>query len=187
MSFDLIDLILQAGLIVKLVLLVLFAFSLSSLTIIVVKWWELRVADQDSEAFLEAAAPRPRLPRDRRLDGAVHRPLRNRRRHHRRFSVHRRSRTGVARRRRSGHRRGAGRDRRRSARGDSRDHRVQRLRRSHRRSARDARTLHGAVRRGRREDRPDERGAGFGARPRTGLRRSDGGPALEDGRSQGER
>ena len=53
MSFDLIDLILQAGLIVKLVLLVLFAFSLSSLTIIVVKWWELRVADQDSEAFLE--------------------------------------------------------------------------------------------------------------------------------------
>ncbi len=53
MSFDLIDLILQAGLIVKLVLLVLFGFSLSSLTIIVVKWWELRAADQDSEAFLE--------------------------------------------------------------------------------------------------------------------------------------
>lgn len=53
MSFDLIDLILQAGLIVKLVLLVLFGFSLTSLTIIVVKWWELRTADQDSEAFLE--------------------------------------------------------------------------------------------------------------------------------------
>ncbi len=53
MSFDLIDLILQAGLIVKLVLLVLLVFSLTSLTIIVVKWWELRAAGQDSEAFLE--------------------------------------------------------------------------------------------------------------------------------------
>ena len=53
MSFDLISLILQAGLIVKLVLLLLLGFSLSSLTIIVVKWWELRAADQDSEAFLE--------------------------------------------------------------------------------------------------------------------------------------
>jgi biopolymer transport protein TolQ len=53
MSFDLISLILQAGLIVKLVLLVLLVFSLTSLTIIVVKWWELRAADQDSEAFLE--------------------------------------------------------------------------------------------------------------------------------------
>ena len=53
MSFDLISLILQAGLIVKLVLLLLLVFSLSSLTIIVVKWWELRTADQDSEAFLE--------------------------------------------------------------------------------------------------------------------------------------
>jgi biopolymer transport protein TolQ len=52
-SFDLISLILQAGLIVKLVLLVLLVFSLTSLTIIVVKWWELRTADQDSEAFLE--------------------------------------------------------------------------------------------------------------------------------------
>ena len=53
MSFDLISLVLQAGLIVKLVLLLLLVFSLSSLTIIVVKWWELRTADQDSEAFLE--------------------------------------------------------------------------------------------------------------------------------------
>ncbi len=53
MSFDLISLILQAGLIVKLVLLLLLVFSLTSLTIIVVKWWELRAADQDSEAFLE--------------------------------------------------------------------------------------------------------------------------------------
>jgi len=52
-SFDLISLILQAGLIVKLVLLVLLVFSLTSLTIIVVKWRELRAADQDSEAFLE--------------------------------------------------------------------------------------------------------------------------------------
>jgi biopolymer transport protein TolQ len=52
-SFDLISLILQAGLIVKLVLLLLLAFSISSLTIIVTKWWELRAADQDSEAFLE--------------------------------------------------------------------------------------------------------------------------------------
>ncbi len=53
MSFDLISLIFQAGLIVKLVLLLLLMFSLSSLTIIVVKWRELRAADQDSEAFLE--------------------------------------------------------------------------------------------------------------------------------------
>ncbi len=53
MSFDLISLILQAGLIVKLVLLLLLAFSITSLTIIVTKWWELRAADEDSEAFLE--------------------------------------------------------------------------------------------------------------------------------------
>lgn len=53
MSFDLISLILQAGLIVKLVLIVLFVFSATSLSIIVTKWWELRAADQDSEAFLE--------------------------------------------------------------------------------------------------------------------------------------
>ena len=52
-SFDLISLILQAGLIVKLVLLLLLAFSVTSLTIIVTKWWELRAADEDSEAFLE--------------------------------------------------------------------------------------------------------------------------------------
>lgn len=53
MHFDLIELILQASWIVKLVLLLLFVFSLVSLTIIVTKWWELRAADQDSEAFLE--------------------------------------------------------------------------------------------------------------------------------------
>jgi len=52
-SFDLISLILQAGLIVKLVLIVLFVFSATSLGIIVTKWWELRAAEQDSEAFLE--------------------------------------------------------------------------------------------------------------------------------------
>jgi biopolymer transport protein TolQ len=52
-SFDLIGLILQAGLIVKLVLLLLLAFSIASLGIIATKWWELRAADQDSEAFLE--------------------------------------------------------------------------------------------------------------------------------------
>ena len=53
MSFDLISLILQAGLIVKLVLLVLVVFSVMSWTIIATKWRELRSADQDSEAFLE--------------------------------------------------------------------------------------------------------------------------------------
>ena len=53
MSFDLISLVLEAGLIVKLVLLVLLAFSIASLGIIATKWWELRAADQDSEAFLE--------------------------------------------------------------------------------------------------------------------------------------
>lgn len=53
MSFDLISLVLEAGLIVKLVLLLLLAFSIASLGIIATKWWELRAADQDSEAFLE--------------------------------------------------------------------------------------------------------------------------------------
>jgi biopolymer transport protein TolQ len=53
MSFDVIDLILQAGLIVKLVLLLLTGFSVASWGLIAVKWWELRGADQDSEAFLE--------------------------------------------------------------------------------------------------------------------------------------
>jgi biopolymer transport protein TolQ len=53
MSFDLLSLVLQAGLIVKLVLLVLLGFSIASLGVIVMKWWELRAADQDSEAFLE--------------------------------------------------------------------------------------------------------------------------------------
>jgi biopolymer transport protein TolQ len=52
-SFDLIGLMLQAGLIVKLVLLLLIGFSITSWTIIATKWWELRTAMQDSEAFLE--------------------------------------------------------------------------------------------------------------------------------------
>lgn len=53
MSFDVIDLILQAGLIVKLVLLLLTGFSVTSWGLIAVKWRELKGADQDSEAFLE--------------------------------------------------------------------------------------------------------------------------------------
>jgi biopolymer transport protein TolQ len=52
-SFDVIGLILQAGLIVKLVLLVLAMFSVISWAIIASKWWELRGVEQDSEAFLE--------------------------------------------------------------------------------------------------------------------------------------
>ena len=63
MSFDLISLILQAGLIVKLVLLLLLAFSIASWAIIVTKWWELRAADQDSEAFLEVYRERDDLAR----------------------------------------------------------------------------------------------------------------------------
>ena len=53
MGFDVLDLILQAGLIVKLVLLVLVVFSVASWGIIAAKWLELRGAMQDSEAFLE--------------------------------------------------------------------------------------------------------------------------------------
>ncbi len=53
MSFDVIDLILQAGLIVKLVLLLLTGFSIASWGLIAVKWWELKGADEDSEAFLQ--------------------------------------------------------------------------------------------------------------------------------------
>ncbi len=52
-SFDAFGLILQAGLIVKLVLFILFAFSLISWAIILSKWRELRGASQDSGAFLE--------------------------------------------------------------------------------------------------------------------------------------
>ena len=59
MSFDVFGLILQAGLIVKLVLLILFAFSLISWAIILSKWKELRGASEDSEAFLEIYHDRP--------------------------------------------------------------------------------------------------------------------------------
>jgi biopolymer transport protein TolQ len=52
-SFDVFGLIFQAGPIVKLVLFILFAFSLVSWAIILSKWKEVRGATQDSEAFLE--------------------------------------------------------------------------------------------------------------------------------------
>jgi biopolymer transport protein TolQ len=52
-SYDLFDLVLQAGLIVKLVLLVLVVFSIMSWGIIASKWRELKNARQDSDAFLE--------------------------------------------------------------------------------------------------------------------------------------
>jgi biopolymer transport protein TolQ len=52
-SFDVFGLIFQAGPIVKLVLFILFAFSLVSWAIILSKWKEVRAATQDSEAFLE--------------------------------------------------------------------------------------------------------------------------------------
>jgi len=58
-GFDVFGLILQAGLIVKLVLFVLFAFSLISWAIILSKWKELRGASEDSEAFLEVYHDRP--------------------------------------------------------------------------------------------------------------------------------
>jgi biopolymer transport protein TolQ len=52
-SYDVLDLVMQAGLIVKLVLLLLAGFSVASWAIIATKWIEIRGADQDSEAFLE--------------------------------------------------------------------------------------------------------------------------------------
>jgi biopolymer transport protein TolQ len=58
-SFDVFGLILQAGPIVKLVLFILFAFSLISWAIILSKWKEVRGAAQDSEAFLEIYHDRP--------------------------------------------------------------------------------------------------------------------------------
>lgn len=53
MGTDVLDLVLQAGLIVKLVLALLTIFSVVSWGIIATKWRELRSAAQDSEAFLE--------------------------------------------------------------------------------------------------------------------------------------
>jgi biopolymer transport protein TolQ len=52
-SLDVLDLILQASLIVKLVLLLLVIFSITSWALILYKWRELRRAQQDSEAFVE--------------------------------------------------------------------------------------------------------------------------------------
>ncbi len=52
-ELDTIRLIAQAGLVVKLVLLLLAVFSVVSWALIVSKWRELRRAEQDSEAFLE--------------------------------------------------------------------------------------------------------------------------------------
>ena len=59
MGSDVLDLIWQAGLIVQLVILLLMIFSFVSWGIIAVKWWELRSAAQDSEAFLEVYHSEP--------------------------------------------------------------------------------------------------------------------------------
>jgi biopolymer transport protein TolQ len=56
---DVLDLVLQAGLIVKFVLLVLVVFSVVSWGIIVTKFRELRSAGQDGEAFLEVYHTEP--------------------------------------------------------------------------------------------------------------------------------
>ena len=52
-SLDALSLIWQAGLLVQLVLLLLLVLSVVSWAIILVKWRDLRRAEQDSEAFLE--------------------------------------------------------------------------------------------------------------------------------------
>ena len=52
-GLDLIDLVLQAGFVVQLVILVLVLLSVFSWAMIFFKWRELRSAEQDSEAFLE--------------------------------------------------------------------------------------------------------------------------------------
>ncbi len=52
-GIDALDLMLQAGWIVQLVLLILFVFSIVSWALIYTKWRELRSAGEDSEAFLE--------------------------------------------------------------------------------------------------------------------------------------
>lgn len=53
MSLDVLDLVLQASLIVRLVLILLVIFSVTSWALILYKWRELRRAQQDSEAFVE--------------------------------------------------------------------------------------------------------------------------------------
>ncbi len=52
-SLDAFDLILQAGLVVKLVLVLLALLSVISWALIVFKWREVKRAEQDSDAFLE--------------------------------------------------------------------------------------------------------------------------------------
>ena len=52
-DLDIVELIFQASLIVKLVMLLLAAMSVGSWAIIAFKWRELRRAEQDSEAFVE--------------------------------------------------------------------------------------------------------------------------------------
>jgi biopolymer transport protein TolQ len=52
-SLDVLDLVFQAGWLVKLVLLLLTGFSVVSWALIYTKWRELRRAAQDSEAFLQ--------------------------------------------------------------------------------------------------------------------------------------
>lgn len=52
-SLDTVDLILQAGLVVKFVLILLAAFSIISWAIILFKWRELRRANRDGDTFLE--------------------------------------------------------------------------------------------------------------------------------------
>ena len=52
-ALDALSLIWQASWVVQLVLLLLVAMSVFSWAIILVKWRELRRAEQDSEAFLE--------------------------------------------------------------------------------------------------------------------------------------
>ncbi len=59
MGTDVLDLVLQAGLIVKLVMVVLAVFSVVSWGIIFTKYRDLRSAGQDSEAFLEVYHTEP--------------------------------------------------------------------------------------------------------------------------------
>jgi len=58
-GFDVLGLVLQAGLIVKIVLILLAGMSVVSWTIIATKWSELRNAAKDSEAFIEVYQTSP--------------------------------------------------------------------------------------------------------------------------------
>ena len=59
MDFDIFALVVGAGLLVKLVLVVLVVLSATSWAIIVFKWRELKGATEDSEAFLEVYHEKP--------------------------------------------------------------------------------------------------------------------------------